>query len=332
MKRSIGTGKIVVELRSEPTSISVCRKRSWIATGCLPIVAAACGELVGGLELALGRDDLRAPLALGLGLARHRPLHRLRDLDVLDLDRRDLDAPGLGLLVDDPLQLVVQAVALGQQRVELGAAEHRAQRRLRDLRGRQQVVLDLHDRVVRVHDAEVADGGHRGRHVVARDHLLRRDAERHRAQVDPHHPVDDRDQEDQARALLGDQAAEPEDHAALVLPQHPDRARQHDHGEEARTPRTTRSGGHVADCTPSAGPSGSRVAGATVSVSPSTLSTTTSSPDLEARRRSERARHSAPFTNTCPIGRERRAHLAVRADQLLRAGVDLRDGGPAPPC
>ena len=39
VKRSIGTGKIVVELRSEPTSISVWRKRSWIATGCLPILA-----------------------------------------------------------------------------------------------------------------------------------------------------------------------------------------------------------------------------------------------------------------------------------------------------
>ena len=30
---------------------------------------------LGGLELALGRDHLRAPLALGLGLARHRALH-----------------------------------------------------------------------------------------------------------------------------------------------------------------------------------------------------------------------------------------------------------------
>ena len=48
---------------------------------------------LGGLELALGGDDLRAPLALGLGLARHRALHAGRDLDVLDLDDRDLDAP-----------------------------------------------------------------------------------------------------------------------------------------------------------------------------------------------------------------------------------------------
>ena len=148
--RSIGTGKIVVEFRSEPTSISVWRKRSWIAVGLPADRRGSLRKLVGGLELALGGDDLRAPLALGLGLARHRPLHRLRDLDVLDLDRRDLDAPRLGLLVDDPLQLVVQAVALREQRVQLGAAEHGAQSRLGDLRRRQQVVLDLHDRVVRV--------------------------------------------------------------------------------------------------------------------------------------------------------------------------------------
>ena len=65
------------------------------------------GELLGRLELTLGVDDLGPPLALGLGLARHRPLHRLGDLHVLDLDRGDLHAPGLGLLVDDRLQVLV---------------------------------------------------------------------------------------------------------------------------------------------------------------------------------------------------------------------------------
>jgi hypothetical protein len=57
-------------------------------------------------------------------------------LDVLDLDRRDLDPPRLGLLVDDLLQVLVELLALGQQRVEVGLAEHRAQRGLRDLQRR----------------------------------------------------------------------------------------------------------------------------------------------------------------------------------------------------
>src|SRR5687768_18447594 len=52
-------------------------------------------ELLAGLQLALGVDHLRALLAFGLGLAGHGPLHRLRQLDVLDLDDADLDAPRL---------------------------------------------------------------------------------------------------------------------------------------------------------------------------------------------------------------------------------------------
>src|SRR4029077_5395579 len=45
-------------------------------------------QLLGRLELALGVDDLRATLALRLGLTRHRLLHPRRDLDVLHLDDR----------------------------------------------------------------------------------------------------------------------------------------------------------------------------------------------------------------------------------------------------
>ncbi len=40
-------------------------------------------------------------LALGLGLAGHRPLHAVGQLDVLELDDGDLDAPFLGLDVED---------------------------------------------------------------------------------------------------------------------------------------------------------------------------------------------------------------------------------------
>src|SRR5664279_40168 len=69
-------------------------------------------ELGGGLELALGVDDLGAPLALGLGRAGDRVLHPFRDLDVLDLDHRDLDPPRLGLGIDYLLQRFVEMLAL----------------------------------------------------------------------------------------------------------------------------------------------------------------------------------------------------------------------------
>ena len=97
-------------------------------------------------------------------------------------------------------------------------SEDRAERRLRDLRGRDHVVLDLDDRRVRLDDAEVRDGVDPHGHVVLRDHLLRRDVQRHRAQVDLHHAVDDRDQQEDARALrVRQEPAEAEDHAPLVL-------------------------------------------------------------------------------------------------------------------
>ena len=184
-------------------------------------------EALGGLELALGGDHLCAPLALGLRLPRHRPLHAGRDLDVLDLDDRDLDAPGRGGLVDDLLQDRVDLVALREELVEDVLAEDAAQRRLRDLRGRDHEVLDLHDRPLGVDDPEVRDRVHAHGHVVLRDHFLRRDVEGHRAQVDPHHLVDDRDEQEEARALRRRvQPAEPEDDAPLVLPRDAHRERE----------------------------------------------------------------------------------------------------------
>ena len=80
-------------------------------------------------------------------------------------------------------------------------AEHRAQCRLGDLRGRDDEVLDLDDRRFGVDDAEVGDGVDTGGNVVLGDDFLGRDVERDRAQVDLDDPVDDRDQEDDAGAF-----------------------------------------------------------------------------------------------------------------------------------
>ena len=171
-----------------------------------------------GLELALGGDDLGATLALGLRLPCHRALHARRDLDVLDLDHRHLDPPRRRGLVDDRLQDRVDLVALGEELVEHVLSQDRAERRLRDLRRRDHVVLDLDDRRVRLDDAEVRNGVDPHGHVVLRDHFLRRHVQRHGAQVDLHHAVDDRDQEEDARTLgVRQKPAEAEDHAPLVL-------------------------------------------------------------------------------------------------------------------
>jgi hypothetical protein len=142
------------------------------------------------------------------------------------------------LLVDDRLQAVVDLVALGQQLVEVDLAEHAAEGGLRDLRGRDEVVLHLDDGLGGVHHAEVGDGVDLHRHVVLGDDLLRRHVQGDGPQVHLHRLVDEGDQDEQAGSLDPDQAAEAEHDAPLVLPrdldgreqeQQPD-DQQDDHG------------------------------------------------------------------------------------------------------
>ena len=84
----------------------------------------ALGAQDGGLLLALGDVDVRLPRALRLGddgapvaLGREHPVHRVLDVarrdDLADLDRRDLAAPALGLLVELGAQDLVDLLALG---------------------------------------------------------------------------------------------------------------------------------------------------------------------------------------------------------------------------
>ena len=84
------------------------------------LAALGAGDV--GLAHALGLEDHRAFLALRLHLPAHRLDEVLGRLDVLDLDARDLDAPGLGSGVDDAEQPCVDLVAMREQLVEI----HRA--------------------------------------------------------------------------------------------------------------------------------------------------------------------------------------------------------------
>jgi len=138
----------------------------------------------------------------------------------------------VGLLVDDRLEALVDLVALRQQLVEVDLAQHAAQGRLGDLRGRDQVVLDLHDRLRGVDDAEVRDGVDLHGDVVPGDDLLRRDVQRHGPQVDLHGLVDEGDEDEEPRPLDADQAPEAEHHAALVLPGHLHRGEQEDQPDD----------------------------------------------------------------------------------------------------
>jgi hypothetical protein len=74
----------------------------------------------------------------------------------------DLDAPGIGLVVYDPLQLVVYLLAVGEEVVQVPLSEDAPQGGLAYLAGGHDVVLDLYDALVGVHDPKVDHGVHPG--------------------------------------------------------------------------------------------------------------------------------------------------------------------------
>jgi hypothetical protein len=78
------------------------------------------------LLLAEGVDDLGTAVSLGLGLAGHGPSHRVGQFHVLDLDQGDLDPPGVGQVIDDALQPLVDLVPVDQQLVQVDLAEDAA--------------------------------------------------------------------------------------------------------------------------------------------------------------------------------------------------------------
>ena len=87
-------------------------------------------------------------------------------------DHRDLHAPRIGVGIDNGLQLFIQLLTLGKQLVQLRLSQHRPQCRLRHLAGSEEVVLDFHDRLGRIHDPEVHYGVDLHGNVVLGDHVL----------------------------------------------------------------------------------------------------------------------------------------------------------------
>jgi len=74
-----------------------------------------------------------------------------------------------------------------------------------------------------IDDAEIDHGADFDRDVVARDHVLRRHLVDDDAQVDAHHLLNERIKQNEPRPLGAGEAAERENHAALVFAQDFDR-------------------------------------------------------------------------------------------------------------
>src|SRR5664279_2060088 len=170
-----------------------------------------------GEGLAFGVDDLGALLALRLGLPCHRALHAVGQLDVLELDEGDHDAPVDGVDVEDLADVQVDPVGLREGLVERVLTDHLAQRGLGDLVDRGVDVLDRDDRLHRVNDLEVGHRRHVDADVVTSDDALGLDRHGDDPQRDPVQHVDERDDHPQAWSAHADDATESEQDPDLVL-------------------------------------------------------------------------------------------------------------------
>ena len=123
----------VIVRSSTPLAAPKIRSSAWLKPSASQDrrLARALGAQDRGLLLALGDVDVGLPRALRLGdhgapvaLGGEHPVHRVLDVarrdDLADLDRRDLAAPALGLLVELGAQDLVDLVALVTARRRAG--------------------------------------------------------------------------------------------------------------------------------------------------------------------------------------------------------------------
>src|SRR5262249_12674460 len=155
--------------------------------------------------------------ALGGHLARHRLLDLARRRDLTNLDRRDLDAPAIGHLIELAAQRGVDVLAAREHLVEQHVADHRTQSGNRDAARGALILLDVDDARDGVDDLGVdeevdGDGG-----IVLRDTGLRRHVEDALAQVHADAFVDEREEQYQTRPTRANQAAEAQYYQPLVL-------------------------------------------------------------------------------------------------------------------
>ena len=119
------------------------------------------------------------------------------------------------------LQPAVQLLALGEQIVQFHFAQNRAQRGLRQLLDGVAIILQFHERLLRADHAEINNGIHLQRNVIAGNDVLRGHIPGHHAQGNPHQLIDRPEDEDQSRPFITAlKPSQAEDHRPLIFPQH----------------------------------------------------------------------------------------------------------------
>ena len=179
-------------------------------------------------------EDHGALLALGPHLLLHGGEHVGRRCDVLDLVAQHLDAPRLGRLVELVHHLEVDVRALLEGAVELDLADLAAQRRLRELGDREEIVRHAVGGPLGIHHLQVEDAVDVHLDVVLRDADLLRDIEGILLErVAVADPVDEGEEDVEARVERGPVAAEPLDHERALL-RHDDGGTREDEEDQDR--------------------------------------------------------------------------------------------------
>jgi hypothetical protein len=135
---------------------------------------------------------------------------------MLHFDKLDLDAPRLGVLVDDLLELGIELFPLRKELVEVDLPEDAPERGLGKLGGRKEVILDVNDTLEGFYNPEIKDGADFYRDIVPSNNVLRGNLHSDQPEADPDHAVDRGEHQDNPRALgPGQNPAQPENHAPL---------------------------------------------------------------------------------------------------------------------
>ena len=72
-------------------------------------------QLLRSLKFALSVHNLSSSLSLSFSLSRHRPLHRVRQLNIPDFHHAYLYAPWLCSFINQRLELIINLVPMSQQ-------------------------------------------------------------------------------------------------------------------------------------------------------------------------------------------------------------------------
>src|SRR5262249_27636395 len=122
--------------------------------------------------------------------------------------------------VEDGVDGGVELVTRGQEFVQLNFTQHGTKSGLGKLLGLPVVVLHLDYGLRGIDHPPINDGIDLQSNVVAGDDVLRGDLQSLLAEIDANHAVDGGKNQNDARSLgVRQQAAQPEDHAALILAQ-----------------------------------------------------------------------------------------------------------------